>query len=74
MNHEQKADEVLREVLFENWMSVEQYNGFLDAAKKQTGYCAHYLASDIASEFKGNDYINGRINQMKGFKKNYFKL
>lgn len=74
MNHKQKAKEVLAEVLFENWMTIEEYNGLLNAAKKKTGYCAHYLADDIASQFKSNDYIDSRIDQLKGFKKNHFKI
>lgn len=74
MDHNQKSEEVLQEVLFESWMPIAEWKAFLKAAKKQVGYCAEYLASDIASQFKTNEFIDSRMNEMKSFKVKYFAL
>lgn len=74
MNHDQKAASVLAEILFENWMTMAEWKDFLKKAKKTTGYCAEFLADDIASKFKSNEYVDSRIAQMAAFKKSHFAL
>ena len=74
MSHNQKAESVLVELLFENWMTIPQWNDFLKKAQKKVGYCAEYLSSDIASPFKSDDFINNRLNEMKAFKIKHFAI